>query len=191
MRFEAKHAYFKKLVRVINNFKSLLSTLAERHQLFQAYLSLTGNVRDGSYKFSKTTEIFVDSISENIRDLITDAGFTFDRAIHECRKVTDRGICYYVGMIVVLGFGDCNDVLFGKIVTIYIQDLEYRFLLRLCNSEWDPHFSAYQVTLTGQFKLVKRSQLHDFYPLSIYEKIGKKYVVVKNFIFNHTEFSQI
>lgn len=45
MRFEAKHNYFKKLVRRINNFKNISYSLARRHQALQAYLlqSSAGN----------------------------------------------------------------------------------------------------------------------------------------------------
>lgn len=39
LRFESKHAYFKQCARKLHNFKSICSTLAERHQLLQAYLS--------------------------------------------------------------------------------------------------------------------------------------------------------
>ena len=37
IRFEAKHSFFKKVVRDVNNFKNILFTLASRHQLMLAY----------------------------------------------------------------------------------------------------------------------------------------------------------
>ena len=43
LRFESKHTYFKQCARKLRNFKSLGSTLAERHQLLQAYLH-SGNI---------------------------------------------------------------------------------------------------------------------------------------------------
>lgn len=39
LRFESKHTYFKQCARKLHNFKILCATLAERHQLLQAYLS--------------------------------------------------------------------------------------------------------------------------------------------------------
>lgn len=39
LRFESKHTYFKQFARKLQNFKNLGSTLAERHQLLQAYLT--------------------------------------------------------------------------------------------------------------------------------------------------------
>ena len=38
LRFESKHTYFKQCARKLHNFKNLCSTLANRHQLLQAYL---------------------------------------------------------------------------------------------------------------------------------------------------------
>ena len=43
LRFESKHTYFKQCARKLRNFKSLGSTLAERHQLLQTYLH-SGNI---------------------------------------------------------------------------------------------------------------------------------------------------
>jgi len=39
MRFESKHSYFKRCIRYSQNFKNVCATLAERHQLLQAYFS--------------------------------------------------------------------------------------------------------------------------------------------------------
>lgn len=36
-RFEAKHSFFKKVVRDVNNFKNILMTLSLRHELMVAY----------------------------------------------------------------------------------------------------------------------------------------------------------
>ena len=39
LRFESKHCYFKQCARKLRNFRNVCSSLAERHQLLQAYLS--------------------------------------------------------------------------------------------------------------------------------------------------------
>lgn len=44
MRFEARHNYFKKLARTLGNFKNLCSTLANRYQQLQCYLSINKSV---------------------------------------------------------------------------------------------------------------------------------------------------
>ena len=38
MRYESKHYYFARLMRVVNNYKHACKTLAERHQMSLAYL---------------------------------------------------------------------------------------------------------------------------------------------------------
>lgn len=45
IRFEAKHSFFKKVVRDANNFKNILLTLASRHQLMLAYYHITLRLR--------------------------------------------------------------------------------------------------------------------------------------------------
>jgi len=39
IRFESKHCNFKKCARSVQNFRNVYHSLAERHQLVQAYLS--------------------------------------------------------------------------------------------------------------------------------------------------------
>ena len=44
MRFEAKHSYFTRIMRVVNNYKNTCSTLAQRHQMYVAYLLASGSM---------------------------------------------------------------------------------------------------------------------------------------------------
>lgn len=187
MRFEAKHAYFKKLVRVTNNFKNLLSTLAERHQSFQVYLTLGEFGRSQVIKLSKANETVVENLSENIKTMLANSGLQISKPIHECRFVSLNGMKYYTEMVVVISFIETGP-LFGKIEVIYVQSMEIRFFLRICNAEWEPHYGAYCISLTGEFRVLKTTALFDFYPLSIYEKLGKKFVVLKNFLFDERDF---
>lgn len=65
MRSESKHTFFKKCMRNIKNFINVTSTLAERHEMYQAYL------RSGLY-FSDpiSTESFL-PLSYNCFDIQT------------------------------------------------------------------------------------------------------------------------
>ncbi len=190
MRFEAKHAYFKKLVRVINNFKNLLSTLAERHQQYQAYLTITEFGRSETFKTSKCTAIIVDNLSEQLRNLLSESGVNIQNSIHECQFVVIRGIRYCVQMLVVISFSSMGPV-FGKITSIYMQDTQPRLLLRVCCCEWEPHFSAYRITFTADFKVVNFSNLFDYYPLSVYERNGGKFVTLKHFLFDFHDYANL
>lgn len=40
MRFESKHGYFKRRARHLKNFQNVCLTVSERHQMFQAYVSV-------------------------------------------------------------------------------------------------------------------------------------------------------
>ena len=42
MRFEAKHSFFKRLGDIVCNYRNILKTLAERHQMFLCYNLMCG-----------------------------------------------------------------------------------------------------------------------------------------------------
>ncbi len=65
MRFESKHTYFKQCARKLHNFKNLCVTLADRHQLLQAYLS-AGNLFQLSVQVEKGSEFYSDDYKESI-----------------------------------------------------------------------------------------------------------------------------
>lgn len=65
LRFESKHTYFKQCAQKLHNFKNLCSTLRERHQLLQAYLS-SGAVFPQSLVVERSTNFYIDDYNEKI-----------------------------------------------------------------------------------------------------------------------------
>ena len=66
MRFESKHTYFKKCARQLRNFKNLPATLAERHQLLQAYYS-AGNLFPYDMKVGDGIPFYVSCFSQQVQ----------------------------------------------------------------------------------------------------------------------------
>ena len=183
MRFEAKHAYFKRVVKVANNFKNVLLTLSSRHQRYQSYLSAaeSGHVRYET-KMSKTNEVNVTTLIQETKALFASHAVNLDRSLHECRFVTINGITYHVNMIIVVKC-DSEGVHFGQVSTIYIYDMEPFFFLRLCKSYYDGHYGGYCLQLTGQFVLLRCAQFGDYYPFESAPCQGEKVCCIEELYF--------
>lgn len=75
MRFESKHADFKRCARHLKNFKNICLTLSERHQMFQAYLS-AGLGCNPLLQVKNSCTFVPDLYSEAIRHAVTDFAFS-------------------------------------------------------------------------------------------------------------------
>ncbi|XP_052009949.1 uncharacterized protein LOC127662700 [Xyrauchen texanus] len=116
MRFESKHTYFKQCARKLHNFKNLSSTLAERHQLLQAYLH-AGNVFPPVLQVGQADEFNAHMYNFAIQEAVRLGNLT--GSIMETAMVTYKGTTYKKGMSVVLDVSDGGYVL-GKIALIIV-----------------------------------------------------------------------
>ena len=66
MRFESKHSYFKRCIRYSPNFKKVYLTLAEKHQLLQAY-KCAASYFPCDIEAKQSVPLFVDTFSENMQ----------------------------------------------------------------------------------------------------------------------------
>ena len=105
VRFESKHSDFKECARKLHNFVHLCKTLAERHQLLQAYL------RSGSL-FSPTVEAlgeaneYDEQLYNNlIQESVRTAGLTKE-TVSEVSAVTYKGTKYSKGLAVVMNHNE-------------------------------------------------------------------------------------
>lgn len=79
LTFESKHTFSKQCARKLQNFKSICQTLAERHQLLQAYLS-AGNLFPAPIQVEKGTEFYVHDYNRKIRSSV--ASYEFESVCH-------------------------------------------------------------------------------------------------------------
>jgi len=84
-----------------------------------------------------------------------------------------------------------DDIVFGRIQGIYVQDLIPRFLLHVCHSTYSSHFGAYALEPVQRHVVLTKDKFLDYYPLTGYVIDGTKYVVLKNFVFDEEEYSEI
>ncbi|KAJ8035396.1 hypothetical protein HOLleu_22619 [Holothuria leucospilota] len=72
IRFEAKHNFFKRIIRGISNFKSILATLARRYQLMEAYHLASPHFLGQSVVVKNVTGIHATLLSEDIQKVLPD-----------------------------------------------------------------------------------------------------------------------
>lgn len=63
-------AFFKKVVRDVNNFKNVLLTLASRHQLMLAYYMGMPNLFKPALEVRKTSTVSPDILDPSVKDTI-------------------------------------------------------------------------------------------------------------------------
>ena len=188
MRFEAKHAYFTHVAQVVHNFKNICSTLAQKHQLKLAYhLASESGLLDDILETGTTIEVQWDLLLPDIIQMLQDNGMNRFAPLHTCKRVTINGISYYLKMYIVIRVE--NDIpMFGHIIGIYLQDRNVSFVVHGIQSEFHSEVGAYCLFDTPFCtEVVTYSSLCDFYPLSAYSLLNKKYVVLKHVVFNPAE----
>lgn len=112
LRFESKHSYFKQCARKLHNFKNLSATLAERHQLLQAYLN-AGSPFPENVVAEKGMEFHVTDYNDDIRGSVACHNFQPGNTV-ACNEVTVKGTLYKKNMHVVLQKND-ERIVFGNI----------------------------------------------------------------------------
>lgn len=98
MRFEAKHRFFKRIVRPTGSFRNILMTMARKHQSMLAYYIHDCKNQRPTFSVSRMTQVAVDVLKESIKESFPR---TFPGAEVVCmtNKVTILGSDYNVGMM--------------------------------------------------------------------------------------------
>jgi len=171
LRFESKHSYFKNCVRKLRNFKNVCSTLADRHQLLQAYLS-EGTFFPPQLIADSTLQFHVKLYAPDIKRAVSDMNFNPRHTI-VASKATYRGTSYKPGIFVVMREID-NGLLLGRVVLILVHRGDSLFfILEKCRSIrcLDMGTLCVQETDDGcDMECVSCNQLLDYYPLVTYRK---------------------
>lgn len=101
LRFESKHGYFKKCVKHTSNFKNVLFSLSNKHQLLQC-LNFHQNLLFNESAVAENASIFIsDHFSKEIVSLILQK-CSFGEPRYICGSVYFRGIQYTKNMFYVL-----------------------------------------------------------------------------------------
>jgi len=186
LRFESKHSYFKQCARKLHNFKNLCSTLAERHQLLQAYLH-AGSLFPPILQMGQPSKFDDQLYQIGIQRAVSLKGLCPEHTI-ETPSVTFKGTLYKRGMTVVV---DQNDTgyLFGKILLILINESNVHFVVQQYQSVPVVDLGVYclQSNSEAQYTCLTIDKLADYYPLSVYNQFGLNLVALHHSVFKKNE----
>jgi len=133
MRFESKHYYFARLMRVVNNYKHACKTLAERHQMSLAYLLASNSMFvQHDFSVSATVDVDVNFLSESVVEALQHSNISMSQKLHQCRFVKLNGIMYHCNTYVVVDVVDDTPV-FGQIIAIFVQNINAFFFSKFVN----------------------------------------------------------
>jgi len=154
----------------LHNFKNICSTLAERHQLFQAYLS-AGSLFPPQVVVEKGTDFCPSDYNDNIREAVSHLNCQANTLISHEAKV--KGTKYKKNMFLVLDQID-DGIVFGKIKAILIQGDYVNFITERYNSSSliDQGLHCISEKPAERLCCVSQENLLDYYPLPMYKLCG-------------------
>lgn len=176
LRFESKHTYFKQCARKLHNFKNLCSTLAERHQLLQAYLN-AGNLFPPAVGVKKAAEFFPTDYNHSIRESVSSFDFGPDNTFI-AHEATVKGTKYKKNMLVVINESS-EGLVMGKIIVVLIHNgSAVYFVTKKCQALLLHDIGVYGLTPIQEcYCCVKQDNLVDYYPLPEYALCDMSIVV--------------
>lgn len=172
LRFESKHSYFKECARKLHSFVHLCKTLAERHQLLQAYLSSGSLFLPAVQAIGDANEYDEQLYNGLIQESVRTAGFTKE-TVSEVSAVVYKGTKYSKGLVVVMGHNE-HGYVFGKISVILIShNKQVHFVLDMLPSVLLVDLGLHCLQKSEKrFKCVHADSLCDYYPLPMYYVSG-------------------
>lgn len=187
MRFESKHSYFRQSAQHGRNFVNITKSLAERHQLLQAYLA-TGPIYQELILESVATAFQVYLFDLKVQNCILDSlGELHKNALYS-EKVLFRGIEYKQNMFIVISRLEKN-LIFGKLLFMLIVNNDIYFVIKMLVSHLCAQTNLYFINPNQkeEFKCIPNSDILDYYPLHGYMNFSNiiiplKHAIIDNFV---------
>ena len=185
IRFEAKHSFFKKVVRDANNFKNILLTLASRLQLMLAYYLGMPSIFKPEIETAKVTDLCLGVLDGGLRLAILNRFSDVD-TVGLTPNVFLNGTQYSKGMILSVGStsGLPN---FGRILEICIVLAGHVcFFVEPFSTYYVEHLRSYHLVkkIPAECFLVKPEDLNDYMPLVSYFVQGHLLATPRTFLLN-------
>lgn len=95
--FEAKHSFFKRIIRHTRCYKNATLTLASKHQMMIAYYQSAPCLTTSNLEVSAVSTLPVDLLKDEIAENITKR-FSDISEVHLAKYVTSKVITYRKGM---------------------------------------------------------------------------------------------
>ena len=182
LRFEAKHSYFKEICQRSKNHRNVCKTMAERHQRKQAMVRTDRNFLPGHrVTIVRDKECHIELLNHRIQTELLRFGERSD-IISECSSVKIEGKLYTTDLAVVIDRQE-DDHVFGCIVNIFIVQGSPLLCCKLQTVlQYDSHYHAYEVEDSGNYRILRNTDLADIHPVGCYHLQGKRYITLKHFV---------
>ena len=180
MRFEAKHSFFKRVVRHTHSFRNILLSLSVKHQLMVAYHLHDSNV-EPSLQVTKLSTVDLNVLREDIKEAL-ETKFPGESCVQITNNVCYCGTSYSIGMILANGStGGLPD--FGELIQIVVVSGKLAFIVKCLNGWYMEHLRSYELENTRTVKVLDPFELSDIFPLAAHIVAGKRIVTLKRFIY--------
>lgn len=180
MHFEAKHSFFKRVVRHTSCFRNILLLLAVKHQLMLAYYFNDTAILEPALSVTNLSKVPVDVLRENIQEALQ-RKFPGEMCVHMANTVTCYGPTYTVGMVLpydsTAGLPD-----FVEPNLILIMHGQLAFTVKLLHSSYWEHLRAFELEPTEQVTILQQQELTDSYALAAYAFGPRRLVTLKRHI---------
>lgn len=180
MCFEAKHSFFKRVVRHTSCFRNILLSLAVKHQLMLAYYFNDTAILKPALSVTNLSKVPVDILKENIQ-VAVQKKFPGETCIQMASTVTCYDTTYTVGM--VLPYGSTAGLPdFVELDLILIMHGQLAFAVKLLHCSYWEHLRAFELEPTGQVTILGQQELTDSHPLAAYTFGLRRFVTLKRHI---------
>lgn len=179
LRFESKHSFFKRSITNSKKFKNVTGSLAEKHQLLQAYLK-SGDYFDLSVQMSQSIMFHVDTYSDAIQNAVFQCQNKHDESCTQAGhsiKIKDRE--YRCGQVVNLEFEQCK-LYIGQIKLILFDGLDVHFIVKKLTAVKVPNTQYFEVLISekDEFICVSHDKIYGA-PLPLYRSNNTEFIVPK------------
>lgn len=181
MRFEAKHAFFKQVVRHTNCFKNITLSLANKHQLMIGHDMHSSSCEKPCLEVARVSTVPVEVLKDDIARILSQK-YPDAAVVNLAQNVFVDGINYRNGMIIAHGsVGGLPH--FAEIVQMCVLKDRLAFIVKKLNSWYREHYRAFELDPSPKdVSLIELSELADRYPLSDYKVGALRMVTLKRYI---------
>ncbi|XP_030842614.1 uncharacterized protein LOC105437795 isoform X1 [Strongylocentrotus purpuratus] len=193
MRFESKHSYFKSHARHCANFINITKSLAEKHQLLQAFC------RHGQYfsvgiSAERSVPFHSNLYATSVKSAVDKCGMHSGGDVHISDSVDIDGIHYMKGEYIIINqtVVDRFHLSFGLIQSFILgsdNSGTCHFLVSVIRSSYNPALGLYELleasnqeALECNLRCLDRQQLLDTQPLHAYTVHRRNCIALKHSI---------
>lgn len=170
MRFESKHCFMKRAIRFSRNFINITKSLACKHELFQSFIRLGGEIHSDII-VKKTFKFNLNIYNESIKQALQIIKFSPN--IFECNEIIKNGVSYCKGDAVFISQqGYRYETIVGQIIAILHDEPEIHFLLEVFQTVFIYEYGIYKLKTMplglSAYKCLSVSELISHEKLHIY-----------------------